>query len=886
MTRSSGKRSPSRITAEGNGAPTFGEWLTRTLQQTATLALAIFGFLFCLLSSYSLSVDTPKLVLTAAIFVLLFSGIYSSKRRGVLALVVLILGFVWGWLQADALVQGLILLVQQAISPLSLALPEAMQALLTAHDAAQALLLSTQTLQAILFLTTLTAGYFIFCRYSAVGLALVTLPLLLPAPFYLLSPAIAPFFCLVTALLMVYVLNGIRYSAESSLPFSVSSRRRNDATSQLSMQHWLALAVLPLIGLVLLLSSIVLPEEGYERPESIENLQQEIFSLQLGKDSIFKSNDGLTHGDLRDLSSIRFTGAAALKIRTTQEQPMYLRDFAGASYSNDGWSIAPSSNYASIQDALLGIAPQNLCAAATSAASAKSNPFSLSVRNLAASKTSIWVPNGLVTTTSDIPNSVYIEDAALGFSKASAAKEYTLSALPIGSALSDIPLAGGATDADSLKNAYQSAAGWAVGLASANGSEAERVRSSANAYIDYVFQTYGTLPQDTAPAASQLVAKYGLSLKGDGGSLSLYDTCRALYLFLSERCVYAYSPPVTPAGVDFSTYFLEESRQGYCVHFATTATVLLRALGIPARYAEGYIVIPTDYEKERDADGYISIEDTHAHAWVEIFDPVQLEWIPVEMTASTGSNPNDMGQGESDEAADSPSPEPTPSAEPTPSTEPTAEPTAEPTSEPGASGEPTTSPDGASTPEPTESTEASTSESPEATPSPAPGGTETTSPDGESSSDAAGSDSSAKPQLWPLIVLVLAGGLTFAFFGLRKAAVKRLKRLFFQRDTNAAALALCGQALRLLRFGGCAPLDPLQHPEDYVEAAVKTLPWLDGAALLRVLELAQRARFSDKACPRAGRDEAVAFVRSLMKELPSRLPRVRRWLFRLRFPAF
>ena len=43
--------------------------------------------------------------------------------------------------------------------------------------------------------------------------------MLLPAPFYLLSPGIVPFFCLVTALLMVYVLNGIRYSAESSLPF-------------------------------------------------------------------------------------------------------------------------------------------------------------------------------------------------------------------------------------------------------------------------------------------------------------------------------------------------------------------------------------------------------------------------------------------------------------------------------------------------------------------------------------------------------------------------------------------------------------------------------------------------------------------------------------------
>ena len=37
-----------------------------------------------------------------------------------------------------------------------------------------------------------------------------------------------------------------------------------------------------------------------------------------------------------------------------------------------------------------------------------------------------------------------------------------------------------------------------------------------------------------------------------------------------------------PTNFDFALYFLEQSKEGYCVHFATAAAVMYRALGIPA----------------------------------------------------------------------------------------------------------------------------------------------------------------------------------------------------------------------------------------------------------------------------------------------------------------
>ena len=59
-------------------------------------------------------------------------------------------------------------------------------------------------------------------------------------------------------------------------------------------------------------------------------------------------------------------------------------------------------------------------------------------------------------------------------------------------------------------------------------------------------------------------------------------------------------------------WFLHDSETGYCVHYATAATILLRCLGVPARYVTGYY---TDvYENE-----WTTVTSDDAHAWVEIY---------------------------------------------------------------------------------------------------------------------------------------------------------------------------------------------------------------------------------------------------------------------------
>ncbi len=102
---------------------------------------------------------------------------------------------------------------------------------------------------------------------------------------------------------------------------------------------------------------------------------------------------------------------------------------------------------------------------------------------------------------------------------------------------------------------------------------------------------------------------------------------RAIEKMLSEM-EYTKNPGVLPNSVqsseDFLDYFLLESKQGYCSHFATAFVLLARAEGIPARYVEGFCV-PLNGNKNMTVTGNM------AHAWPEVY----LEgvgWIPFEPT--------------------------------------------------------------------------------------------------------------------------------------------------------------------------------------------------------------------------------------------------------------
>lgn len=74
--------------------------------------------------------------------------------------------------------------------------------------------------------------------------------------------------------------------------------------------------------------------------------------------------------------------------------------------------------------------------------------------------------------------------------------------------------------------------------------------------------------------------------------------------------------------------FLLEDRAGHCEYFASATVLLLRGLGIPARYVTGYAV--QEYSPLEDA---FLVRQRHAHAWAEAY--VDGRWVEVDTTPAT-----------------------------------------------------------------------------------------------------------------------------------------------------------------------------------------------------------------------------------------------------------
>lgn len=110
------------------------------------------------------------------------------------------------------------------------------------------------------------------------------------------------------------------------------------------------------------------------------------------------------------------------------------------------------------------------------------------------------------------------------------------------------------------------------------------------------------------------------------GCIHLEDKVNAIGDYVRDSASYDLDTPrMSDDYEDFAQWFLEESDTGYCVHFATAATVLLRAAGINARYVEGYMVTCTAGEST-------VVSNKSAHAWTEYYDADSGTWRILEAT--------------------------------------------------------------------------------------------------------------------------------------------------------------------------------------------------------------------------------------------------------------
>lgn len=393
--------------------------------------------------------------------------------------------------------------------------------------------------------------------------------------------------------------------------------------------HGLGMPEIPALALPLLLGAgllLAFPESRYEQPAIFSHMQEKIIGWTDPYDPIFHAGNAYTgmmkgaagHQRLGSSASIRYTGRVIADIEAASDKHLYIRSWTGGLYEDNRWKDFPDSTYDGTEALftknqgewydqgawLMEVAARNpsisqklLNYTKENDLSAFKKPFTLAA---------LYEKSRFLLLPYDADfGGPYFQYDRSPISREGKAYSTDVWDIPAGAILSMMAR-------ESITDPY-----YTTYL------EAEK------RYRDFVYAHYLAIPEETRATIASL-GKTG-PVQSLAEKRARIDAVRH---FLETNYTYTKNPGKTPAGKDFISFFLTESRKGYCTSFASAAVMLLRASGIPARYAVGLSVDSEEIQNApltKEGLHALSVNDHHAHAWVEVYVD-GLGWRPCEMT--------------------------------------------------------------------------------------------------------------------------------------------------------------------------------------------------------------------------------------------------------------
>lgn len=135
---------------------------------------------------------------------------------------------------------------------------------------------------------------------------------------------------------------------------------------------------------------------------------------------------------------------------------------------------------------------------------------------------------------------------------------------------------------------------------------------------------YLQIPDEISPYVAELANALG---KYHHTSAAKID---AVTQFLQTEFKYSLEHDLI-AEIDRLDNFLMKRMPAHCEYFATSAVILLRMQGIPARYVTGFVV-----SNKNQINGEWIVRNEDAHAWAEAYDFEEKCWKTVEATPGDG----------------------------------------------------------------------------------------------------------------------------------------------------------------------------------------------------------------------------------------------------------
>ena len=148
-----------------------------------------------------------------------------------------------------------------------------------------------------------------------------------------------------------------------------------------------------------------------------------------------------------------------------------------------------------------------------------------------------------------------------------------------------------------------------------SGATVAQLRETSTEYPEWI-APYLELPE-MPPRVLALAQRFAEA--GD----SAFDRVLAIEFFM-RRFPFAVDIPALPGDRDATDFFLTDARRGSAAMIASTMAVLVRALDVPSRLVNGFVVGEYDAATNR-----YFVNPEHAHTWVEVYFP-EYGWVAFE----------------------------------------------------------------------------------------------------------------------------------------------------------------------------------------------------------------------------------------------------------------
>lgn len=405
---------------------------------------------------------------------------------------------------------------------------------------------------------------FLISRIKSIKIAgLLSIALLVPC-FVLVNtlPDLVPLLIIFTVLFALY--------------FSSQTRQLNYAHSGV-----ITAVCAVILAVLITVLAVINPIADYERPKWQDNMLNTVQTLTgmktyngSGKISSALAevgNNVSSEVDFSNAGALKQTGTKVMTVVTDLNGRIYLKGMSYANYENNKWSV--------LTDEQANDYPQDFQAFIMTANYQERSTVTIDTVN---KESIVYTPYYLASI-----NDTFSPVCDVLVSNSDKATNYSMSVMPFSE-----------SELDNFSMDFS---------------------SQVYDYDNFVKSYYLKLPYDTKLAMLKIAEENNLT------GVSTQNIPQAVKQFVSHSASYSLNTQKVPDGRDVAEWFLNDAETGYCMHFANATAVMLRALGVPARYVTGYCA--------NVVDGKATVTSDNAHAWVEYFDE-RIGWIPLDATSS------------------------------------------------------------------------------------------------------------------------------------------------------------------------------------------------------------------------------------------------------------